>query len=70
VRFGRLCGAAQRYFILSGTSTAAPRMSSSAIASDRPLNAAQCSGVYLHGRRGGGSAAPPADRRSGTAHMS
>ena len=32
-------------------------MSSSAIASDAPLYTAQCSGVRLHGRRGGDSAA-------------
>jgi hypothetical protein len=66
VRFGRLCGAAQRYPLrLSWTAPSAPRMSSSAIASDRPLAAAKCSGVHLHGRRGGDSAGALRQRRSG-----
>ncbi len=53
VRFGRLCGAAQRYPLLFSALTYAPRSSSSAILSDAPLNAASCSAVSLHGRRAG-----------------
>jgi hypothetical protein len=58
----RLCGAAQRYLQLSWTAPLVPRSSSSATDSESPLDAAQCSGVHLHG--GGDSArrTPPIHR--------
>ena len=45
------CAAAQRYPRVSWTASSAPLRSSSAMLSDSPSPAAQCSGVSLHGRR-------------------
>ncbi len=67
----RLCGAAQRYPLLSWTAPSAPRSSSSATHEEWRLPAAQCSGVPLHGRRrrGLGAAHSSADSpRAQTAH--
>ncbi len=65
---GRLCGAAQCYPMMFWMAPSAPRMSNSAILSDRPFDAAKCSGVSLHGRRAGSrpphSADAEAERRT------
>jgi hypothetical protein len=62
----RLCGAAQRYPLRLWTATSAPLRSSSAIASNPPLAAAQCKGVSLHDRRAGTRPPhPPTPKRKG-----